>query len=201
MQNSYKLAPEIGQAAAGAAQTQRGCPFPEIKFMRLIVWKEIGKENKLRLNAALAAQFLQTYSLPFMPGVYMDFYSRGAKLQPASAGALRQLLSHCHVVNEQELLSIEGILRDHFVDPLDEENRIDHAQVGDLNGMPALAIEWVDAYRNCKRISVYLDGGQDGTAVHEIHFYAPLESFDLAKKYFSEVLRSLQWQECAYAAA
>jgi hypothetical protein len=193
MQNSYRLAPDFGQAALVA---QSRYPFPQIKFMRLIVWKERETQIKPSTRAALAGKLVQSYSLPFMMGVFMDFYSRGPKLKPASAKALVQMLSHTHVVDEEELFTIEEILSDDFVEPLDQGNRINHAQVGDLNGNHALAIEWTDAYRNCKRISVYMESQQGDTTVQEIHFSAPFESFDLAKKYFSEVLRSLQWQEC-----
>jgi hypothetical protein len=194
MQNSYRVAPEIGQAPWGAVQSSY--PFPEIKFMRLIVWKQRENQVKPRAKAALAGQLLQSYFLPFMKGVFIDFYCRGSQLQPASARALAQILSHNHVVDEDELFTIEEILSDNWLDPLDQGNRIAHAQVGDLNGKPSLAIEWTDAYKNCKRISVYMDGDPRGTTVKEIHFSAPKEAFDLAKKYFSEVLRSLQWREC-----
>lgn len=194
MHNSYRLAPAISQAALGATQCRY--PFPEIKFMRLLVWKERETQVKQGVKASSAGQLLRSYCLPFMKGVFMDFYSSAAKLQPTSSKALAQILSHTHVVEEQELFTIEEILSDRRLDPLDQDNRIDHAQVGDLNGHRALAIEWTDGYRNCKRISVYLDGREDGTMVQEIQFSAPLEAFDVAKKYFSEALRSLQWQEC-----
>jgi len=193
MQNSYRLAPN-GQTALGATQSRY--PFPEIKFMRLIVWKEHETQPKPGPQTATAAQLLQSYCLPFMKGVFMDFYAKGSKVGPASSTALAQILSHIHVVEDQELFTIEEILSDRRLDPLDQDNRIDHAQVGDLNGQHALAIEWTDAYRNCKRISVYMGGRGDDKTVQEIQFCAPLEAFDLAKKYFSEVLRSLQWQEC-----
>jgi hypothetical protein len=164
--------------------------------MRLIVWKEQENQPKPGAQTATARQLFQSYCLPFMKGVFMDFYARGSRVRPASSKALAQILSHTHVVEDQELFTIEEILSDRRLDPLNHDNRIDHAQVGDLNGHPALAIEWTDAYKNCKRISVYMGGREDDTTVQEIQFCAPLEAFDLAKKYFSEVLRSLQWKEC-----
>jgi hypothetical protein len=195
VQNSFRLAPDIGQAALAAVAEKY--PFPEIQYMRLIVWKERETQMKGLTRTALAGRHLQSYCLPFMPGVFMDFYSRSAKLRPASVTALSKILCHTHVVEEYELFTIEEILNHHWGDALDQNNTIDQAQVGDLNGKLALAIEWMDAYKNCRRISVYIDSDQDGTAVEEIHFSAPLESFDLAKKYFSEVLRSMKWQDCA----
>ena len=99
------------------------------------------------------------------------------------------------MVGEKELHAVEEILTDRGVAPLDPDNSIDHAQVGDLDGTPALAIEWTDTFRGCKRISVYMDCQRTGKTLQVIHFSAPLESFDMAKKYFSEVLRSLQWYD------
>ncbi|MBS1991096.1 MAG: hypothetical protein JSS83_11290 [Cyanobacteria bacterium SZAS LIN-3] len=194
MQNSFRLAPGIGQAVFGSNQSRY--PFTGIKFMRLIVWKEREIETRLRSKSAFGAQLLQGYALSFIKGVTIDFCARTAQLPRDSARAFAQVMSACHSVDDEELLALDGLLCDHFANPLDPENTIEHAQVGDLNGRNALAIEWTDVYRNCKRISVYIDGGVDGVAVQEIHFAAPLESFDLAKKYFSEVLRSLQWQTC-----
>jgi hypothetical protein len=196
MQSLIGLAPGLGQATLEAQSTY---PFPGIEYMRLIVWKERESQITQPTKAASAGQLVhvKSYSLPFMAGVCMDFYSRGPRLRPASAMALAQILSHRHVVEEEELFTIEEILNDHWGDPLDQDNTIDNAQVGDLNGTQALAIEWTDVCRKCRRIAVYMDCDQDGTTVQEIHFCAPLASFDLAKKYFSEVLRSLQWQQCA----
>jgi hypothetical protein len=199
MQNSYRLAPDLGQAVFGATQSK--FPFAGIRFMRLIVWKERAIETRQRSKSAFGAQLVQGYALSFIKGVVMDFCSRSAHLPADSARAFAQVMSFTHVVDAEELFALDGLLCDHFANPLDPENSIEHAQVGDLNGRNALAIEWTDAYRNCKRISVYFEGREDGAAVQEIHFAAPIESFDLAKKYFSEVLRSLQWQVCCSQSA
>jgi hypothetical protein len=194
MQNSYRLASDAAQVRLAAAQTR--FPFPEIKFIRLVAWKECEAPIKSGKKTALAGQVFQSYTLPSMKGVFIDFCRRGAKLQLLSAMALARVLSESHVVAASELFTIEETLCANWINPLDDGNTIDHAQVGDLSGNLTLAIEWTDIRANCKRISLYIASQQDLTVVREIHFSAPVESFHQARKYFSEVLRSVQWQEC-----
>ena len=175
-------------------------PFFEIQFARLILWEECQKHVKLMGNAANGGQIFQRYRLPFITGVTMDFCCRGTKLKPQSAIAFIQVLARPHVLDLNELLSMREVISEHWLDPLQKGNRIDHAEVGNLNGKLVLAVEWSDSRRDRKWISVFLDAYGDGKTVKEIHFSSPSSSFTLSKKYFSEVLRSLQWHPRAIQA-
>jgi hypothetical protein len=187
MQTSYSASP------AQDLVLESKYPFPEIQFLRLIVWKECQSQIKPFAMKQGGGQAFNRFALPFMPGVSVDFCSRGTVLSPGTAMALQHTLSFNHVVAEDELYSVDEVVSGQWVDPLAQAEAIEHAEVGDLNGRPALAIQWTDSVRDTKHISLFLTAYGDGRKSREIHFSAPAESFDLARKYFSELLRSLQW--------
>ena len=179
--------------SANAVALESRFPFPEIQFLRLIVWKACQTEIKPHGRKAGLGQLFQRYSLPFMKGVSLDFYCRGPVLSPFAARALARTLSFEHVLDADELNTLEETISTQWLDPLLHDGAIEHAQVGELNGQLALAIQWDDRVRDLKHISLYFCTGGDPRAVREIHFTAPVESFELARKYLSEVLRSIQW--------
>jgi hypothetical protein len=181
------------QHSSSAVALDSKFPFPEIQFLRMIVWKACQNEIKPHGRMAAMGQVFQRYLLPFMKGVSLDFYCRGPVLSPFAARALAQTLSAEHVLDGEELNTLEETLSTQWLDPLLHDGAIEHAQVGDLNGQLALAIQWNDRVRDLKRISLYFCTSGDARNVREIHFTAPVESFDLARKYLSEVLRTIQW--------
>ena len=187
------LAWQAQTAPSSSVRTSGQAPFFEVKFMRLHAFEECQKHVRLLGSSAVGNQIFQRYTLPFMSGVSMDFCCRGKKVKNKTAAAFAQLLSHTGPVSTNSLNKIAEVMADHWQDPTADTNEVVNAEVGNLNGNHTLAIEWIDFRRNLRWISVYLDGYGDGKTVREIHFCAPRAKFEMAKKHFSEVLRSIQW--------
>ncbi len=93
-------------------------PFPEIQFIRLIVWKECHTEIKPHGRNAVAGQIFQRFSLPFMPEVAVEFRTSGAVLSPRTTMAWSMTLSSEHKVDNPELDAIEEVISSQWVDPL-----------------------------------------------------------------------------------
>lgn len=126
------------------------------------------------------------------PQAMLSFFYRGLPVKEENARVFHALLEKKpHTLTEKEVQSLGEVLRDKLKP---EDFSVFYAQTEDWNGKRVLCIEGRYKAVQEDAFEIFVDASGDGSAIQEIFFQAPKDSFLKYAKAAKESMRSITWK-------